>query len=262
MPALSSARGAAVQTREMAGVKQLMVAYTMYADQNKGSVMPGYPKASQVVVRDHTGKKLSGPEALRYPWRLAPFLGYDFRGLYPNEKLLRELMSHQSSYASYGLTYEYFVSLLPSLGVNSFFVGGDDADTGGQFSAAFTKTFGRSYISRLDQATRPSSLMTFVSARTGAQAGLEFLGKPEGYFKVKPPFFTSLQGRLWDAEYDPNAEYPGINSGFVSLRHRGKAVAGMLDTHAQIMSWNDLNDMRYWSDSADAADWVLKPVVR
>ncbi len=51
---------------------------------------------------------------------------------------------------------------------------------------------------------------------------------------------------------------PGDNSGFVSLRHQGKGVAVMVDGHVAMLDWDQFNDMRRWSDFADAPDWTIQ----
>ena len=254
-PALGKVRAIGRQCKELAAAKQVMTAFTLYADTNKGSVLPGYPTRAMVngpmVVVDEKGERVLNDEAQRYPWRLAPYLNYDFRGLYTDANLLREVRDNEGAYAAYGVNYRYVVSLFPSLGMNVAFVGGSDRF--GAFDPLHQRRFRKSHISRLDEAQRPGELLVFASARSEAQEMAPMLGRPEGFFRVEPPFFT--QGRRWAGSYDTAAEYPGLNSGFVSLRHGGLAVAAMLDTHAEMLGWEPLNSMTRWCDKATRADW-------
>lgn len=253
LPALSSARAYGRQCRELAGAQHLLMAYTLYADANNGKVLPGYAAKKWVngpmQVVDHEGQRIQNEEAMRYPWRIAPYFSYDFRGLYKDDKLLAQMIGRPD--------YRYVISLYPSVGINATFVGGNDK--AGEFDKAFTAMYGRAYVERFDEVIRPTQLMVFVSAHDREYPAAPEFGRPEGYCRVEPPIFTEAGGRRWEDSYNGDSESPGLNSGFVSLRHRGKAVATMIDGHAQVMNWEQVNDMRYWADKADRPDWGLKP---
>ena len=45
----------------------------------------------------------------------------------------------------------------------------------------------------------------------------------------------------------------------VAPRYDGRAVAGMIDGHAQVMNTTGLQDMQHWANTADRPDFVLKP---
>lgn len=261
LPSLARARALGRQTRELAGGAQMLAAFTMYADTNKGVILPGYATRAWVngpmPVTNQDGERLYNDLAQRYPWRLAPYFDYDFRGLYQSDALLADLRARREEYEPFGVNFDYVVSLYPSLGMNIAFVGGSDRHQ--QFDRLFQRTFGRVHIERLDQSVRPSGVMAFVSARAEEQAGVPTLGRPEGFFRVEPPRFAATGGVRWEAAYDARAAMPGINSGFVSLRHSGKAVAVHLDGHGRMLGWDDLRDMRRWADGADRADWGITP---
>jgi len=261
LPALADARLAGRQTRELAAARQLASVMLAYADDNRGRVPVGYASKAMVngpmVVRNEEGERLTGEVAQRYPWRLAATMGYDFRGLYDNDKLLNAIRREEAEYARYGVNYDYIVSLFPSLGINAAFVGGSDKLQ--EFDAIFRKSFGRVYVERVDEVVRPTQLMAFVSARCELQALAPGLGAPEGFFRVDPPYFAPGAGRRWEAAYDPRTGAPGANSGYVSLRYKGRAVAAMMDGHAETMTWDQLGDMRRWSDAASRADWTISP---
>jgi prepilin-type N-terminal cleavage/methylation domain-containing protein len=261
LPALGKARQTARTTRELAAARSLMTAFALYADASRGRILTGYPSRDMVnygpPVLNEQGRRLLDEEAQRYPWRLAPYLSYDFRGMYEDDKVLAALRAGEPTYAAYGVGYEYVVSLFPSLGMNIAFVGGSDRH--GAFDPVFSRVFGKVHLERIEDATRPSGLLVFASARAEQQAQVPFLSNPQGFFRLEPPRFAATQGRLWQEAYDPAAASPGLNSGFISLRHAGKAVAAHLDGHAGLLGWTDLNDMRRWADQADGPDWGVSP---
>ncbi|NUQ66976.1 MAG: type II secretion system protein [Phycisphaerales bacterium] len=259
LPGLVKARALCRQAREASAARQLMTATMMYANDYAGAILPGYATRAMVngsmVVRNQNGERLTNELAQRYPWRLAPYLNFDFRGLYQNERLLGELREQEDQYRGSGVDYDYVVSLYPSLAMNVVFVGGSDLHQG--FDPLFQRVFGRIHLSRIDEATRPEGVLGFVSARTGPQPLPMTFGNVEGYFRVEPPRFSVTTGLRWAAGYDHTSDEPGTNSGYVSLRHSGRAVAAFLDGHADVRGWDGLRDMRVWSDRATSPDWAL-----
>lgn len=259
LPALAKARAIGKQCRELAAAKQLMTAFTMYSDGSKGLVLTGYPSAAMVngpmVVTNQVGERLYNEEAQRYPWRIAPFLNYEFRGLYQSDATLAEIHDHAEEYAQRGVSYNYVISLYPSLGMNVAFIGGSDRF--GSFDRIFQGRFGRQHILRMDEVKQPSKLLTFVSARCEQQELAPTLGKPEGFFRVEPPRFGVNDGVRWGSAYEANTDEPGPNSGFVSLRTLRRAVVSTIDSHAETLGWDDLRDMRRWANKATREDWSV-----
>lgn len=264
-PSLSRARNLAKQTREMNAARQLMLAFTCYAGDNRGGVLVGFPSDAMVggpmAVVDDRGNRVFGPTAQRYPWRIASYFSGSFGALYDNAKLLSELRDADSQYEQMGIHYPYIVSLYPSLGMNMAFVGGSDKH--GANDKLVQKLLGTPYVTKLEEPRRPSRLMTFVSARGDEQPTLPGMGKLEGYFWVNPPYW---QKRLWADVYqaDPrDPKNPGVplsveaNSGYVSLRYGGKAVTTAFDGHAEMLGWAELNDMTRWADKATTPDWIV-----
>lgn len=250
LPTLGAARVVARSTREMASAQQTMLAFNLYAQDHAGRLLPGFPDRRDVsgpsAPLDELGRPITDSIlAQRYPWRLAPYVDYNFRGLYGDDKALAALRERRDDFA-------YVVSLFPSLGMNVAYVGGSVSHLG---DATSRRVFGKIYVDRDDEAIRPTEVIAFASARFRGPGTVEELPEPEGYFRVEAPTF----GVGWQPSYDPRSPSPGVNSGFVSLRHGGKAVAAMLDGHSEVLGWDDLRDMRRWADRADRADWVPEP---
>ncbi len=256
LPALAAARQSGRMTRELSAGQQLMAAFALYAADSKGAILPGYPTgamvAGPIVVQDESGDRLTAEVAQRYPWRIAPYLDYNFRGLYKDDRLLADIRDSQSLYLPLGVDYRYVVSLFPSLGMNTAFVGGNANELA--FSPASQALFGKFYVTRIEEPQHPDKLLVFASARCEQQFALPVLGRPEGFFRVDPPWFSA---RNWQPTYDAEAVSPGANSGFVSCRYSGRAVTAQFDGHGQTLGWTDLQDMRRWSDQARAPDWRL-----
>jgi prepilin-type N-terminal cleavage/methylation domain-containing protein len=259
LPSLGAARRVARQTREVASSQGLMVAFHAYANDHKDAVLPGYPPREMVnarmEVKTPEGERLYNEEAQRYPFRIAPWMGDDFRALYNDPRFLADIRENSPNYANFGVNQNYILSLFPALGMNVAFVGGSE-----KFQAwdpLFRRYFGRVHIERMDQPQRPSELIAFASARADQQAMLDAIKNAEGFFRVEPPRFAPGQGLRWQSAYDPASPVAGTNSGFVSLRWGGKGVAAHLDGHAQLLGWDAFRDMRRWADQATNPDWAL-----
>jgi prepilin-type N-terminal cleavage/methylation domain-containing protein len=243
LPALARSKNRAKLVNELTAGRQLMLAWQLYADENEEAVLPGY--TSRVQVHDDQGNPLTSPVRDRYPWRLAPQLANNFRGIYVNEsrRFLEdaENRSHDD--------YVYRASLYPSLGYNSVFLAGDEQ----KFNPALAEaTFGLDWlVSRVTQIRRPDELIAFASARSRPGDARE----ESGYFVVHPPYLTS---RRWDASFD--AARPPERFGYVHPRWGGRAIGAMADGHAEALSGTDLQDMRHWANPADQPDWTIQPL--
>lgn len=255
LPALSTARLAGRQARDLSLARQQLAAWTSLADDDGGRVIPGYASsrmvADEIEVLDASGARLTGPPAQRYPWRLAPAVGHNLSAFYDDALAMEDLAGSGS--------FTYLASLFPRLGVNAQFVGGH-ADYFA-FDPRFRARLGRFYIQRLDEVFRPDRLMVFVSARP-SERSREAVGVDaaiNGYHQVLAPRFLAGADDVWDETYDPLTPEPGLNSGFVSLGALGRAVASCVDGHAEALAWDDLWDMTRWANGANGPDWALEP---
>mgnify|MGYP000042661488 CR=1 FL=1 len=250
LPALGGARESARQLRELAAGQQLITAYALYSGEHKGTLLVGYATSAMtdpatgeslsLQVSDEHGERIFGVPARRYPWRIAPYLDYNFSGLYKDEAVLRRY--HQRN------DFQYVVSLSPSFGLNSMFVGGD-ADRFA-FNAAASAAWGPFYLTRDDQARRASSLLVFATAHGVNPDGAEPV---PGYFRIDPPYRTA---RLWATSAASAVDNPPA-SGNVDFRHGGKAAAVMFDGHCAKLTFEQMTDMQRWSDGATGAEWRL-----
>jgi len=273
LPALGDARQSAKAVREQSGMKQVLTAYLVYADDHDGRLLIGFPSddhwnemaADGSEPMNLNGNPVGRTAGKRYPWRLIPYLDFQFDALYQDPRVMQSLAEgseapEANAFASE--TMEYLVSLYPSFGLNSYFIGGGANGDTLMWTQAGRRIFGKFHIDRLTQALHPSKLMAFSSARGLADPSvLPGYGTVDGYFIVKPPYLyetSGPDGRQWDLQYADNPESPERNSGGVDLRYKGKGIAGMLDGHAEQLGWDEYNDMRLWSNDATRQDWVIE----
>lgn len=248
VPALGNARALGAQTRETSAAQQVMVAFELYSSDHQGEIIPGFPptlwfaQGDMEALNQH-GDPISTLEAQRYPWRLAPYVDYNFRGLYKDDDLLTEIEAKDQT------SYEYVVSLYPTFGMNSMYVGGDANKLG--FNKTALRLYGKFYITRTDECPRPTDQIAFASARYVVPATSE---RRAGFFRVDAPYST---GGSWQDRYDAGTDTPGPNSGFVAMRYLDAAVTAHMDGHVETMSWDDLRDMRRWAPYATTREWVL-----
>jgi len=248
--AASSLGETAERGREMAAARALGTAWTVYATDNRGAVLPGY--ASGFAAEDPFGNPLETETvpvaAKRWPWRLASYLGNDLSALYSDGTRLTPGLNGDQEYSE--VLYE--VSAYPSFGLNSLFVGGDE--NYGGFSEIFQETFGSFYVERLSTVRHPEKVTVFATTRsnTGAPGSGETT-LHEGYFRALPPAWTS---DFWASEYDP--EDPA-SAGNLSPRHDAGVIRVLVDGGVATSTIEELRDMRHWSDHATSADWRLLP---
>lgn len=243
LPALGRGKQRAKQVNELNAARQLMLAWQLYADDNRDAVLPGY--SSQVEAFDDRGNALGSPIRDRYPWRLAPGLANNFRSIYVNEsrRFLDDAQSHAHE------EYVYRASLYPSLGYNSVFLGGDEQKLNPSLAAA---TFGTDWlVANVAQIRRPVEMIAFTSARSRAGGTRD----EPGYFVVHPPY---LRSRQWEGSFSTAS--PPEKFGYVHPRWNGRVVTAMTDGHAEALTIAQSEDMRRWCNAADRPDWTLQPL--
>jgi len=222
VPVLANSGKGARQAAETAAARSVSSAMQLYASENNGAVLPGLHLGPNEKVTDGENNPIPSTAAKRYPWRLASYLGYNVQTAY--------LASGQKINDSSQL--QYMVSLIPSLGMNTVYVGGNDSKspnpfnlnprTGPRMAEQFVEQGG---ISRMIQAHRPSQLIAFVSA---VYSDSRMGGEQPGYFGV---------------------EYPDKN---VAFRHAGdKALVVFLDGHTELLDREQLKNERLWKNLPD-----------
>src|SRR5262245_1214874 len=136
LPSLAKAKRKARTIEEMSSARQLALGAQMYADENEDDIFPGYITDTNAV--DDLGQRLTFPVNARYPWRISPYLAQSFEAIYcaDNRGKLEELRSLDRS------SYVYAASLYPSLGINSYFIGGNETELPADGPAGANAVFG------------------------------------------------------------------------------------------------------------------------
>lgn len=233
MAAVSKVKKHGEMTRELSAGRNLAAAYILHANENNGDLLGGYVTATD-VVKDDKGNEVSNPANGRYPWRLARYLPGPVRGtliVNQQEELTKE-RDHDF--------YVYLVSFAPTFGINATYIGGDFRSSLVPSSATYSR-YGQFCVTKLAQVSKPQKLIVFCSAHFNG-GGEE---QHYGHHLLVPPNTTSRQ---WSSEYKESA--PADDHGYVHLRYGGKAVAVMLDGHVEMLDYEQLQDMRRWSNQA------------
>ena len=257
LPALAKAKNKAMMITEMSAGRQEMMAMQMYANDNGDKLLVGYDNHG--TATDSWGNPVGSPDAWRYPWRLAPYVSGSIPLLYSgvNRTYLEQLAANNTDPTHFN--YVYTVSLCPSLGMNTSFVGGDVGEELGLPATANVVNGPDTVMARMSDCHHPSDLMVFISAQ-GSPSGVDPslpINTQQGWFRVIPPNF---QTRQWAANYSPSLVSNPSAWGFVSPRFNNHAVAALMDGSVQEWNLQQMQDMRHWCDRATSANWVLPPV--
>jgi prepilin-type N-terminal cleavage/methylation domain-containing protein/prepilin-type processing-associated H-X9-DG protein len=226
-------------TRELSAGRNLATAYILYANEHDGELLGGYVSDAEEVL-DDTGREVTNPANGRYPWRLAKYLPGPVKGtLIVNEQ---EKLTEQKDHDF----YVYLVAFAPTFGINATYLGGDFRSSLAPTQGALNR-YGLFCITRLSQAIKPQKLIVFASAHY--KSGVEGEQQQQGHHTITPPNTTT---RRWSAEYDEKGL--AEEHGYVHLRYGGKAVTVMLDGHVELLDYEQLKDMRRWSNQAAELD--------
>ncbi len=231
-------RESATTTEETSAARQAITTYLLTPMDYDGYFMPGYKSVMGKTFLDDNGHRIpnAAEDGKRFPWRLAQFLEGGLSALYVG--------SHQEFYDNDPSTYE--LSLYPSLGMNSLFVGGHYDGT--RSSPGYepgprsnNQKYPRDFwVLQPGDAHAPSKLIVFVSTHSVSDS---FAGGV-GFFRANPPK-SPLQPN-WGSY---NEDIPA-SLGNVHLRHQGKATVANLDGSVELLNEEELRDMRRWSNQA------------
>lgn len=250
LPALGAARTEANRVRELGAARSLMSGFASYTHDNDARVPVGQlsfdpftdtPGEGEWDVEDDLGNPVQSVLAIsRYPFRLGPWLDYTWNGTTHINERAERIAELRAEIAAGGATpqvplfnYHYQVSVFPTFGYNSDFVGGNEA-----FRTRYDPAI---HITRTTKAARSSELITFASAYGSAAATPANQDDiVEGYFVVKPP----------SSEWIGTAATDPTLHGHVHPRYNERAVVAMLDGSVTSLAPDELSDMRLWADRA------------
>ncbi|MBY0308100.1 MAG: type II secretion system GspH family protein [Phycisphaerales bacterium] len=323
LPALAQARKVAKMTKELVQAKEQTLAWQNYCGDFKDVVVPAGPAWANVHPYPDTppnrqmrpadanlgyGSWIEGEVSKTWFWHLVAFSSIPYQSMQLDSPTKEDFVRRpvdptpgsQPGWVRPGVaSREAAFAFHPSLGMNGVFVGGSYSQggfMGGNYGNATTPTndpcrtvpgLGKFMVRRVTDATNPSSLYVFGSARGGdvREGGWWSYGNlvPDtgvirpGYWLISAPFASpanrgggGLAGaasptpqagiiRQWVAsnKFDPNLP-PGA-WGMVDARHMGKAVTSYADGHADTGGLEDMRDARHWSTYATSPTWTFQP---
>ena len=250
LPALGTARDSAQRIKASSDLRQVGVAYATHHTDHAGKLLWGKPPrwvhGRSVTAKAPDGTTLTGEEAVRYPWRLVPYLQQDWSVLFSHT----DPPSPPSANA-------YTLSLRPSFGINSAYVGGHAgaAYLGFVESGAGTNVpnVGEHVVFHRDEVRRTSDLIVFGEAQAKLADQPAFGESGMGFHHLTPP---RGKGEKWSVVND---EFATTNAtGIVGIpegRYGVTTLTNFFDGHVAGRSPRELADMRLWANEADAADY-------
>jgi hypothetical protein len=145
----------------------------------------------------------------------------------------------------------YLLSISPSYGLNSVFLGGDFAYSGFTGSTPnFRANMGGPAVFRGNEVRRPSQMIVFVEAKQRNQAMGITTGEA-GMFRATPPV---AGGRKWRVVNNKFEVLVPDDVGIPEGRWGSSVVTGFFDGHADTIPAAELDDMRLWSNKANSVD--------
>lgn len=268
--ALRPIRNTAKRTDSANALRQMVLGASAYTADNNGVILPGYVSAERLELLGIDPKLASGrsvdprlayggggmggsgeiSDASSYVWRLAPYLDDAWKTMYTdyaNRGIVDVLTSEMNrasppgdppAYGPYTATAgDLGAARMPSFGMNSIFVGGDDVHGG----SAITRrnpwepalAAGESVlaVTRLSEARSPSRLIVFAPSRypwneqddrfAAWPRGRQVLGSPE----VRPPFIELDRSGSSPADWTWITRQWHINDGSTSTPEVAKREA-------------------------------------
>lgn len=225
--ALRGVRGSANRVVSANALRQMSLAYNAYSTDNKQQLMPGYVSAPMLEQLDinpdlPTGTPFNDPtnhpwddpnDASSYVWRLAPYLEYDWRTFfvdYRSPELMGKLTTEfeDEIYGPGSADWEASpaqmgISLIPSFGLNTIMLGGDNVHGGNAITSLnpWDNPGNKLAATRFSEVKNPSMLIVFAPT-------IHY-----GHFDDDPDDPQTLQNNLLNPSPIPNLRF-----GYVELR--------------------------------------------
>ncbi|HZZ43304.1 MAG TPA: type II secretion system protein [Tepidisphaeraceae bacterium] len=251
LPVLGRARISALELRSQSGLRQMMIGYILYAQNNRGSLLFGYTPSTvdgaPVSVADpRSGQTFGTPVSQRYPWRLLPFVSNIWPIIHSHGDLPAIPAAGESS--SQAFLDAYMLSLNPTYGINSVYVGGD-ANYQGFVGPNNSPNIHHHVVFKSSEVHSSSKLIIFADCRTTNVPSLA----GQGLYCLTPPHAS---GHNW--EVVNNATHilnPNLIMGVPQGWYSNRIMVSFFDGHVESMLPSQLDDMRLWANYATAPDY-------
>ncbi len=253
LPALSGARQTAKQARGLSDLKQMMLGYATYYEDHAGQVLWGYTpnNVGGVPIEISTaGHTFSTQIADRYPWRFAPYVANLWEILHSHGEVPELPRPDQATGDAFWNAY--WLSIEPTYGINSAYVGGDK-NFGGFVvnpSTGYSEpNRGAHVVFQRDDPRIAASLIVFAETQGRNGDSPAFRDKPQGGFHIATP--PRAKGLWWEPQSDRlkslrNSQFHGVPQG----RYGNHTQTAFFDGHVEHLDFNELADMRYWANDA------------
>jgi prepilin-type N-terminal cleavage/methylation domain-containing protein/prepilin-type processing-associated H-X9-DG protein len=247
LPALNKARANARHVKSCSDLRQLLLGYTMYHQENRGSLLWGYPPATVngsliSVTHEQSGLVLTVPIADRYPWRLLPYVSNVWGIVHAHDQVPPIPTTNDMA----GWLQAYQLSLSPTFGINAIFVGGHK-DYGGFIGDRLNT--GKHVAFKATEIRRSTEQIIFADSKAFTfqkwdGTGLHYLTPPRA------------NGLNWTVSADEkfnvlSTNIQGIPQGWFTNR----TAVGFFDGHVDSMLPSQLTNMRLWAPKAETADY-------
>jgi type II secretory pathway pseudopilin PulG len=257
LPALGKARRSAQEVRSLSNLRQMMIGYTMYYQENRGWVLFGYPPATvnggPITVEDPvSGQSFGSPVSDRYPWRLLKYVGNIWEILHSHTEVPPLPAAGDSPSDAFAKAYT--LSINPTYGINAVYVGGQNGPLYQGFGLpnGDTPNTGHHVVFKASEVRHPTQLIVFADSHAynapGVSGGLHYLTPPHA------------NGHHWQVE---NGKIKRLNSSLIMGVPEGwfsqHVMVAFFDGHAQAMLPGELDDMRLWANDANSADYDFVP---
>ena len=258
LPSLARARAQSQQVRSLSNVRQMLAGYQSYYQDHNGWLMLGYAPPTlngrPLKVESEAGHVFGSPVSERYPWRLAPYVQNVWALLHSHRDVPPEPQAGDTPAAAFMKAYT--ISLNPTYGINSVFLGGHR----GPIFAGFTgpggdrPNTGKHVAFKASAVTRATEQIVFTDSK-GRFTGAAY--EDDGLHYVTPPRANGHRWRAVKGKFEILT--PGMATGLPDGRYGMGAVVGFFDGHAESMRPEQLEDMRYWSPFATTPDYDFTP---
>jgi prepilin-type N-terminal cleavage/methylation domain-containing protein len=256
MPAMSAAKAAARQTKSMSNLRQMMVGYQMYYQENKGWLLFGYtnPKVNggAVVVDDiHSGFRFGVPIADRYPWRLVRYCSDVWDIIHSHTDIVPPYPRQGDTFGQ-ATAKAYDISLNPTYGLNGIYLGGHKDHFAFGPGPDYRILTGQHVVFRANEVKMPANLIVFAECQVVNTALFPTMAG-QGFHTLAPPW---AKGQNWKVGSDGKfqtlkTELMGLPKGWNTKR----AVTSFFDGHVDALLPGDLTDMRLWANWATKSDY-------
>ena len=259
LPALSGARDGAKQVRGESDLRQILMGYTAYQADSDDWVLFGYSPGSiagcAIEIHDpDSGHTFGAPVVNRYPWRLSPYVANVWGVIFSHTSPPPRPTSADSQ--SEAFMKAYYLSLIPTFGINAVYVGGYFNAYDGFIvvgNTAYPNT-GQHVVFRADEVRRPSRLITFADSKW-RNFGIDEGDK--GLYWATPPRAKGHKWRVTNNRFEivETSMLVGLPEG----RYTNRTITGFFDSHVEALTPSKLEDMRLWANWADELDYDYSP---